>query len=622
MIPHPKLWMLYWASLLLPYAPGLLQAQNAEEWYTLEEEIVVTASRIPTNFADVARTVVILDQEQIKRLPAGSIAELLSYALGVHIQQRGTQGVQADVSIRGSTFEQVLILIDGQKVSDPQTGHHNLNLPINLVDVYKIEILKGSGSSLYGANAFGGVINIITKPASLKNNQINLQASAGEYGLYEGAINLRLPNKLGNHQFSLAQKNAAGYRPNTEFSISRASYAWDHRLVGHQITFFGGWLDKAFGANGFYHPDFPNQWEQIRTAYINTGLSFKDSSFSYSGHFSWRYNQDQFQLDRTRPDFYFNKHYSHVLIINLHTQWINPFGISSLGAEWKGDRITSNNLGDHNRPSISLFLEHQVIHRPWHLILGWSGYHYLKWGWRMWPGLDLSYKILENFNAYFSIGHAFRIPTYTELYYRDAANRGNSSLKPESAWNYEMGLRIDVRDIHGQMAVFRRAASELIDWFWIPSENIWQAGNITKINTTGIELNLQYRNLFLTKQAGLEHIHFGYTYLKSGKDARELVSKYVINHLRHQLSLGWGQSLFIKGLFYNLHLRYEDHLQFTPRWLIDGRLHWQSGTWDVFIDGTNLLNKTYHDHFSLPLPRRWIKFGFQYRFEWGRTHTF
>ena len=99
------------------------------------QDVIVTASRAPISFSDLTRSVIVIDSSDIKETPVNSIQDLLQYTSGVDIKQRGVDGVQADASIRGGTFEETLILIDGVKMSDPQTAHHNLNLPISLDNV-------------------------------------------------------------------------------------------------------------------------------------------------------------------------------------------------------------------------------------------------------------------------------------------------------------------------------------------------------------------------------------------------------------------------------------------------------------------------------------------------------
>lgn len=140
---------------------GYAEAQN--DTTKNLNEVMVRENRLKLPFSKQNRNIWIIDNQQIKNLPSRSVSELLSYVTGVDVRQRGPGGVQADISIDGGTFDQTLVLINGIKVSDPQTGHNMMNLPISVDDIDHIEVLRGSASRIYGTNALTGAINIVTK---------------------------------------------------------------------------------------------------------------------------------------------------------------------------------------------------------------------------------------------------------------------------------------------------------------------------------------------------------------------------------------------------------------------------------------------------------------------------
>jgi len=590
---------------------NLVFSQDEEEILTLDEDIVVTASRIPTSFPNVARTVIVIDEQQIADSPAKSIDELLQYASGIDVQQRGPQGVQSDINIRGATFEQSLVLIDGVKMNDPQTGHHNLDLPITLNDIKKIEILKGQGSRLYGPNAFGGVINIITKQATTR--EVSLVAIGGMFNLYDLAISASLPTQSGGQRLSISKKASDGYRENTDFDILTASYSGLYKLSDYQLKLFAGQTNKKFGANSFYHPSFPNQWERTKTSSIQTGLAGEHGPLSFSMNTFWRYHTDEFKLDRNRPEFYQNKHFTNVYGFSGQTQWVNRFGISSIGMEVTWEEINSNNLGNHQRNNYGFFAEHQVVFKKLYIILGSSFYRYENWGWRAWPGVDIKYHLTDKLSIYSSTGFAFRVPTFTELYYSDAANQGNDNLQAEQAWNYELGVQYSKSDTRLSFALFRREGKNLIDWVWLNSDSLWQARNLTRVNTNGLEVDFKYRNNFLKKALDINSINMSYTYLYSEKDVNGFTSKYGLTHLNHQAIVGVNQNLIFRGFKYNVSFRFEDRNGYGNRYLLDGKLKWETNNLELFIQGTNLLNQSYEDHHFIPLPGRWFKAGINYK---------
>ena len=586
--------------------------QDSLTVFNLDENIVVTASRIPTNFPSVARSIIVINQDQIQNSCANTIGQLLETSAGIDLQQRGDNGVQADLNIRGATFEQSLILIDGIKMSDPQTGHHAMDLPLTVNDIKKIEILKGQGSRLYGPNAFGGVINIITKNASV--TEVSISNFLGYHKFYERDFSILVPIGNGGHRFSIVQKASDGYRENTDFNIRTASYGFNYVLGKHELSLFSGFMDKKFGANNFYHSAFPNQWERTQTSTGKAGVTGELLSLNYSGNLFWRYHTDEFMLNRENPSFYHNRHYTHVYGLDFHLSKFNLFGNTSIGGETIKETIESNNLGSHRRLKSGLFFEHQASIKNMHITLGSTLYHYTDWGWQAWPGLDLSYQISDQTNLYASVGYAFRAPTFTELYYSDPANQGNINLKAEKGWNYELGWRFNNAFLFTNMALFRREGKNLIDWIWQTPDSIWQAQNITEVNTNGFEFDLKYTNGFNTNLIGLNSARLSYTYLNSEKNLPSLISKYVINHLRHQAVLGMDFYIFSRSLTLNTKYRYEDRIHFDEQFLLDANINWQIGKYfKIHLDATNILNHIYEDFHSVPLPGRWIKTGMSFR---------
>ena len=138
------------------------------------EEVEVTATRAQVQ-SEAFRMVAQVSRAEIESLPVENVADLLAYLPGVDIRSRGASNVQSDVSLRGGTFDQVLILLNGIPVSDCQTGHYSLNLPVSTALIERIEVLQGTAANLTGA--FSGAINIITRDAH--EDQYTLQLAAG-----------------------------------------------------------------------------------------------------------------------------------------------------------------------------------------------------------------------------------------------------------------------------------------------------------------------------------------------------------------------------------------------------------------------------------------------------------
>jgi len=207
---------------------------------------------------------------------------------------------------------------------------------------------------------------------------------------------------------------------------------------------------------------------------------------------------------------------------------------------------------------------------------------------------------------------AFRVPTFTELYYNDPANKGNADIKEEKAWNYEFGYKFIKSNYSANIALFLREGKNLIDWVKLYSDDIWYAVNLTEVNSTGLELDVQYSNFKANNIFNLNNIQLSYSYINSNKNTSGYLSKYVLNHHRHQIIAGINQNLFLEGLSYTLKFRYKDRPEYENQFLLDGRLSWKKERIEIFLDGTNLLNKIYEDYSFIPMPGRWMKIGLIY----------
>jgi vitamin B12 transporter len=585
---------------------GISQCQ--EEIAYKFKDIVVTASRNPTTFSDVTRSVVILTKEDIELIPAQTINDVLEYIAGVDLKQRGPHGVQADLSIRGSTFEQTLVLIDGTKMSDPQTGHHNLDLPITVNDIERIEVLKGHGSRLYGPNAFGGVVNIITQKGDTRD--LYIQGQIGEFGFFERSIFLSQPVGITNHRLSLTKKESSGYRENTEFDISSLAYSSSIAYgLGGEIDFSLGYTDKEFGANSFYSDTYPDEWEHTETTYFSSSADIKKDWMTFIFRLSGRRHIDTFILDRDRPEWYKNHHTTDVL--NSEFQWniFSKFGATALGGEIGEEKIKSSNLGNHFRRRGGFFFEHNLnFTKKIYFVFGTCNYYYSNLGWRFCPGFDFGYRFNEELKINGSIGQSFRVPTYTELFYSSPANEGNPSLKHEESWNYELGTSWMKKVFNGDFNVFYREGYDLIDWIRRQNLDIWQVKNITNVNTAGMEMNISFFPMSIYQNMPISLIQIGYAFLNSDIDTKGYRSKYVLNHPKHKYSFQLNHELLF-GLKQNWRISYEEPVGSDSYYLIDTKISWRYKKNKIFVEATNLTNNKYIDIGSIPMPGRWIKCG-------------
>ncbi len=233
------------------------------------DEVVVTAGRSPVGAQQAARQVTIISRTDIERAPAQSLSDLLRFLPSADIRQRGPLGAQADISIRGGTYDQTLILLNGINVSDPQTGHHHLNLPVDPEGIRRIEFLKGSAARIFGPNAFSGVINVIT--GSPRENHLHLAASAGAFGLLKASGNISLETGKITHFISSGYTTSDGYTHNTDFSGTSLFYQAEGAVKKGNWSFQSGMNSRKFGANSFYSLKYPEQYEATGTLFVSAG---------------------------------------------------------------------------------------------------------------------------------------------------------------------------------------------------------------------------------------------------------------------------------------------------------------------------------------------------------------
>ena len=476
------------------------------------DEIEVSAQRSPALYLQVARIISVIERKEIEAAPSQSVQELLEYVAGVDVRQRGSEGVQADVSIRGSTFDQVLVLLNGINITDPQTGHHNFNLPVNIQQIERIEILEGPAARVYGPNAFSGAINIVTQKANSNALQFNL--SGGKFQFFDGGISANLRHNNFGHSFSANRKSSDGYIQNTDFANSNLFYSGflNHKLG--ELNAQLGFSDKQFGANQFYTPKFPNQFEQTKTLFTSVKWQSK-TAFHISPAAYYRRHQDRFELFRSDPAAWYKNHNYHLTQVfganvNSWIQW--KAGKTSVGVEFRSENILSNVLGEalseprkvpgengeftkaKSRQTYSLFFEHVLFVHNCNFsaeVLGnsISDYHSEI---NVFPGLDVSYNFSENWKSFASYNTSLRMPTFTDLFYSGPTNVGNPDLKPETSATIEGGFKINYKYLKGNAVVFYRKGENIIDWVKRENEDVWQPQNLTKLNNLGIETSVQF----------------------------------------------------------------------------------------------------------------------------------
>ena len=599
-------------------------AQNDTSWTVNLDSIIISDNRIENKFSEASRDVDIITNKEISLTPVQSLPGLLMYVPGVDIRQRGPMGVQADVGIRGGSFEQTLVMIDGIKMNDPQTGHHNLNLPIDLSNVDHVEIIKGPGARLYGQDAFNGAINFITRIPGTR--QIHAGIYGGDFGLWGGNLSLALPAGTIRQSLTVSGSRSAGYRENTDFRIGNIFY--ENRIPAGKGEFhvMGGYVTRKFGANGFYaDPSYTRQYEEIKTGFAAVEYDNRTSSFSWHPRVYTRINRDDYFFVRDDPSVYENLHTTNVAGAELNTSWKNPLGTTGMGIEtryeaihgtWtRGGEVTPSNLDGFDRKNLGFYIEHKIRAGAFDATPGLYAGYYSDFGWSAFPGIDLGYSLNRNFRLYANAGRAFRVPDFYDLYYDSPVEKGNPDLVPERTISYEAGLRYLGNFISGDVNVFRQSSNNLIDWIQVPvtdSTYYWHSGNITHINRTGFEFGMDFD---FTRIAGdnpwIGRVNLSYDYLLSDLKENGFQSRYILENLKHQLRLGIDHKL-VWQIRHRMMIRYNQREGGNGYWLVDSRVYWQNENKPmVYIEFTNLSDTKYSEVMT-PMPGRWAKIGLKY----------
>lgn len=611
------------------------------------EEVVVSAQRAPVAFSQTARIIQVIRKEELSKSPVHDIQDLLKFASNVDIRQRGNNGVQADISIRGSSFDQVLILLNGIPLNDPQTGHHNLNLPVSFDAIDRIEIMEGPASRLYGPNAFSGAINIITGQTTVPT--LTGRFSGGQYGFLESAITTVVNFGKLTNCISVDYKQADGSLKNTDFKIGNLFYQGSLLYPTGKLEFQGGYSDKGFGANDFYTPAYPAQYERLKTTFASVKAT-KEGALHFAPSVYWRRNQDRFELFRNNtgaPAWYkmHNYHLTDTYGLNV-SGWVESWmGKLAFGADLRIENILSTVLGkpigtpqnipgepgvqfafSDSRNNLSLFGEYSNHIGPLDLSGGLMINHHstLSNNWQFYPGLDLGWRISDQLKLYASVNKSLRMPTYTDLYYKSTTNIGNSNLLPEEAISFESGLKYGNSWMSAHLSAFERWGSNMIDWVRQPDETIWYAKNLTNLNTHGFEVSLNVLPSKLTgKNSIIRSVNLSYGYLNQNKESGTLISKYLLDYLKHKIDIRFTHDLSHhlnaswlfsyqdrNGTFTKWEgSKYGNEVQYEPLWLINTRINWVINKINLYLEASNLLNKTYFDYGNVEQPGSWVKAG-------------
>nr|WP_295865584.1 TonB-dependent receptor [uncultured Chitinophaga sp.] len=591
------------------------------------EEVIVHENRLAAPLKAANRNITIISRKQIDALAVTSINEVLAFVPGLDVRQRGPGGVQADIGIDGGTFDQTLVLLNGIKITDPQTGHNMMNLPVDLNDVDHIEVLRGAAARVYGINALNGAINIITRQpketgavvranvgSSFKKDEKNKLYSG--YGI--GATGTLMTGNAGQ-SLSLSANSGNGYRYNTAYDNYRAFYQGAFQPAAkHDIRALAGFVKNSYGANGFYAaPGDKESEESVKTflAAVSDKIQLT-KSWEMTPRVSYRYTEDNYLYVKQNKAGA-NLHDNNIVDVELNNRFETAIGSFGAGAEARYEAINSNNLGIHERTNIGIYGEYKskADKRFSFSVGGYLNYN-SAYGWQFFPGADAGFNLTSDLKLYANIGTAQRLPTYTDLYYKSPAILGNANLGVEKATYMEAGIRKYSGKFSYSGSVFYRQISDFIDYVKDSLPQPWQPQNFQRADTKGFSLQTGYATTFASGVFSSFAANAGYNYLSpsfKGDDNSKKISRYVIESLRHQLTAGVRASLLQHWMVsatarYNMRINYKDYT------VVDARIAYQQRRFQVYADANNLLDVTYVEAGAVPMPGRWVTLGGSVKF--------
>ena len=606
-------------------------------------EVTVAGSLSPLNVLQAARIVDVISRQQIESSAAQSVNDLLKLAVGVDVRQRGGFGIQSDISIDGGTFDQITLLLNGVNISSPHTGHLAADFPVSLSDIERIEVLEGAASRVYGASAFGGAINIVTREQapSTSSHAATFEAGVqgGSYATFGADARVAFrptpsSTTAGRWSSSLSAtfQRSDGATLNSDFLQGRAFHRTVYDAQDFRIQWQAGYSEKSYGANTFYSAAYPNQWEHNRRFFFSAGAETKGRLRLHPEVF-WNRLYDNFQLIRDTPKGEnFHRSDVHGARITAELRWVA--GRTSAGAELREEGIYSSSLGlpmnearaglwggryarRDERTNLSFNVEHTLVLPHFTASVGLLANRNSRFDsrFRLYPGVDIAYTPDAHWRIFASYNKGFRLPTFTDLYYKSPTHEGNQGMKAEESHSFQLGathrIRLDAVGIQSTLKAFYHRGHDLIDWVMYAPDDVFHSANFD-LDNMGVQAQtrLQFKPLSL---------QLAYTYLHQNRrdDAEIFKSNYAMESLRHKfvatldhrivsrLSAAWT---FRWQDRMGSYLRYEDAqstgqlVDYSPYATLDLKLRWQATHYELWAEGTNLTNHHYYDLGNIPQP--------------------
>ena len=579
-------------------------------------EVEVRVERLSVS-GNAYRLVSTLTAEDVQLLPVKTVADLLQYIPGIDVRQRGASGVQMDPSIRGGSAKQVKVLLNGIDMTDPQTEHYTMDIPIDAPVIERIEVLQGTN---YAIDAFSGAINIVTKAKveRQKSTDITAQMTAGEYGLVNPGVVIeskveRQKSKDILVKGAVSYNRSDGYAQNTDYQIVNAFVQTGYKGLDIQA----GAQMKDAGANCFYTTKYPEQFDATRMAFGSVSYRHRwQSGWAINANAYYRTHYDRYELFRGKP---LNRHWTHTGGAHIEGSWSNEWSKTMVGVEIRDEFIQSSNMGLHNRVQVRYFAEQRFYWRGLSATIGGAGIWNSQFGHDWSVGANIGYEPVQGLHLFANVNRAIRVPTFTDLYYASATQQADPLTKPEKAIQVELSAQYSKGHWYASAAGYYRWGKDIIDWVKDPDPAvvIWRSTNNSSVNAAGAEVTIGVQGF-----AWIQRVELSYAFCDVQADAGGMMSMYVLDYLRHKATLriehtiykGFGASWTLsfrkrEGVYTSLEGTIESY---RPVWLLDGSVYWRNAFLKVSVDAKNMADQLYYDFSGVVQPRHWVSASVQF----------
>lgn len=610
------------------------------------DPVTVTASLVAKPVSQTGRNILTIPGDAFNRFPVHSVDELLRYLPGVEIQMRGPMGAQSDIVLRGGTFQQVLVILDGIRINDPNTGHFNSYIPIAPAEIDHVEILKGASSAIYGSEAVGGVIQIITKTFASKPKQKKAElvaaATGGEYQLLNanaGGFYQRNGTAIGggwlsNNTEGQLQRGTRGFVYANTASLSASHFFTDK----WQLSFRSAYDNRRFGAQNFY-TTFASDTarEKVGTWWNQGALTYTGQRHHVKLEAGWKAVTDEYLYNKLSIA---NKNKSKLLQATISDEWkIASRTILVNGIQVIRKQIRSNDRGDHDLSQVAAFF---VLNQSFRELtinpavrLDWNE----RSGMEFVPQVNLSWKH-DKLQLRGSAGKTIRDADFTERYNNynkpvvaSGGRIGDPDLEAERSFSYEAGADHFTNGMIKLSATFfQRFHQRLIDYTATPyaamprKDNLVPGGtyalakNIVRVTTTGAELDVQLNK----RLAGNSQLYscLGLVWLRS-RSSDATPSFYVSSHARFManFSLDYAGKIFfagINGIYKNRAPQEASaiHTTVSRNYAVFNAKAGVSISRSIktFVQVDNITDEQYSDLLGAVMPGRWVMIGVSFNF--------